>query len=777
MLNWLVLNFSMRAQSCYEYRTTNRSLKEEHMTSAIGIISFLAIVLFFSGILHRRMELTVVSSSVAVIAILYAFRLADSFYAGVIFACILAMLGLGAAVIRTLHERMTLHNQILFQKLDFFHSGSVMFKPQGSAIPLRIFLLFETILLFVLLVHFYEFKYQFVFLFVSAGLSAVLIFSKILSRRVLQRVSIAASSLLVTAALFFCVVWPAFAQKAFYNVPEVNRNNIFANRRVMLIVPHQDDEISLLSGVMELYAAAGSEVYVVFATNGDYETSAETRMNEALRATAIEGIIADNVLFLGYGDGLLPQLYNGPGNILRLSPAGYTHTYGTATHPSYHVSDYTRNHLIGDIMDLLNEYQPDTIYCVDYDSHPDHRVTSLAFEEALGQVLRQRSDYTPLVLKGFAYSMAWKAPNDFYADNLLSTRNPSQASYMCENDIYRWDDRLRLPVTAGNLSRLAYHTKTQRALSANDSQNAVWDAERMLNGDKVFWQRPTSSVLYRANIRVSSGDASTLNDFKLIDSKNVRSFDPPFQNAWSPAFEDKSPTITIELEQPTVLKELRLYDQPSMTDNVLNAIILLDGKQVLETGPLVQNGSATVVSLDSSTRVSSIEIRITDWQGEYWGITEVEAYTQPPESGLAFVKLTDDTGNFLYDAWTKPDGTILLKAYQFPALETDFLQDCTVTVNNPLCTVNKGKDGLSVFCPVNEKCLVRVSDATDSAYSDIIRISNPGSGERAWIHALQWMEAHKLDAVNQRAYYREFQCWVAVLDLQEWIDKLQASIA
>ncbi len=43
------------------------------MTSAIGIISFLAIVLFFSGILFRRMELTIVSSSVAVIAILYFF--------------------------------------------------------------------------------------------------------------------------------------------------------------------------------------------------------------------------------------------------------------------------------------------------------------------------------------------------------------------------------------------------------------------------------------------------------------------------------------------------------------------------------------------------------------------------------------------------------------------------------------------------------------------------------------------------------------------------------
>ncbi|MEN6417450.1 MAG: PIG-L family deacetylase [Clostridiaceae bacterium] len=588
---------------------------------------------------------------------------------------------------------------------------------------------------------------------------------------------IAASSLLAAAVLFFCVVWPAAAKNAFYDVPDVDRNTVFANRRVMLIVPHEDDEINLLSGVMELYAAAGSEVYVVFVTNGDYATSAETRIDEALRATAIAGVNDDHVLFLGYGDEVLPDLYSGPENKLYRSTAGYTHTYGSAAHLPYHASDYTRNHLIRDIIDVLNEYLPDVIYCVDYDGNPDHRATSLAFEEALGQVLRQRSDYTPLVLKGFAYSTAWYAPNDFYADNLLSMTDASKSSSMRWNNIYRWDDRIRLPVTAGDLSHLEYQTITQRALSAHDSQNAVWHTECIINGDKVFWWRQTSSVLYRADIRVSSGEASTLNDFKLIDTKDVQSYDLPYQNAWSPDAEDQAPTITITLEQPTVLKELWLYDQPSLTDNVLNAVILLDGKQALETSPLAQNGSATVVSLDSATPVSSIEIRITDWQGERWGITELEAYTQTPESGLAFAKLTDEKGNFLYDAWTKPDGTILLKLYRFPASQKDSLQDCTVSVDNPRCTANKGQDGLLVTCPVNEECLVRVSDGTDGRYSDTIRVSNPAPGERAWIHALQWMEAHKLDRVNQRAYYRQFKWWCVGLDFKEWVDKISSSIA
>lgn len=742
------------------------------MTSAIGILVSLAAVLLFTGAFHRKIDKAAVSFVFAVIIILSVFWFAGLFYTGVICVCILAALGLGAALIQKRQKRMPRVGHAVFPGFAASSSGGDRLKLKSRAIPLRILLFIVTALLFGLLVHFIQFKYQFIFLVVSTGLSAVLCFSNILKRRVLQRALFAASSLLAVAVLFFSFVWSASANSAFYDVPDVHRNTVFANRRVMLIVPHEDDEINMLSGVMELYAAAGSEVYVVFVTNGDFETNPETRIDEALRATDIEGISADHVLFLGYGDQVLPQLYNDTENKLYRSATGHTHTYGSAEHPSYHTSDYTRDHLIRDMIDLLNEYLPDTVYCVDYDPHPDHRATSLAFEEAMGRVLRQRSDYTPLVLKGFAYSTAWAAPDDFYADNILSTANASQSSYMSENNVYRWEDRLRLPVVAGDLSRLEYQTITQRALSEHDSQDAIWNTGRIVSGDKVFWLRPTSSVLYRADIRVSSGEASTLNDFKLIDSKNVRSRELPFQSAWSPAFGDQAPTIMIALEQPAVLKELWLYDQPSLTDNVLNAIILLDGKQALETGPLAQNGSVTVVSLDSATPVSSIEIRITDWQGERWGITELEAYTQTPESGLAFAKLTDEKGNFLYDAWTKPDGTILLKLYRFPASQKDFLQDCTVSVDNPRCTANKGQDGLLVTCPVNEECLVRVSDGTDGRYSDTIRVSNPAPGERAWIHALQWMEAHKLDRVNQRAYYRQFLWWLAVLNIREWIDKV-----
>ena len=624
----------------------------------------------------------------------------------------------------------------------------------------RILAWIALMLLLALSVHFEKISTQILFLLLAAGVLAALCFLRFLSGKAVRKLLLCAVALLSCVALLLSVGWSIAAKSAAYVVPEVNRDNLFAGRRVMLIVPHEDDEINVLSGVLEQYTIAGSELVVVFVTNGDSETSGETRIREALRATALYGIPEENVLFLGYGDTGKEQtthLYNAASNELYRSSAGRTHTYGTETHPAFHSSDYTRENLIRDLMSALETWLPDTIYCVDYDAHPDHRATSLAFEEAMGRMLRQRAGYTPLVYKGFAYSTAWQAPNDFYADNLLSSvkaTNASETPYMSENNVYNWDERLRLPVSADTLSRLEYQTLTQRALLAHDSQNAVWQTGRILNSDKVFWQRYTSSLLYRAKCSATSGDASVLNDFNWIDSSNVLSGDLPFDNTWSPGASDAAPSVTITLEKPAILKELRLYDQPSMTDNILGVTILLDGVPALETGALVKNGSATVIPLQNSASVSQIEIRITSTEGSNWGLTEVEAYAEPPKSDFAFAKLTDEEGNFLYDAWTNPDGTLRLKAYRYPAAPADWLGGVTVSADNSACNVSRTGDAFSVSCPVGKSCVVRLTDAQNELYSDAIMVSNPTPQARAWMHALQWMEAHHLDFINQRAYYR-----------------------
>lgn len=90
-----------------------------------------------------------------------------------------------------------------------------------------------------------------------------------------------------------------------YNFEDVDNGKkaVFSDKSVMLIVPHEDDEVFLLGGTIEEYIRYGSEVNVVFATNGDAfltEEIKEKRLNEAISALSFMGVDEKHVVFLGY---------------------------------------------------------------------------------------------------------------------------------------------------------------------------------------------------------------------------------------------------------------------------------------------------------------------------------------------------------------------------------------------------------------------------------------------------------------------------------------------
>ena len=91
-------------------------------------------------------------------------------------------------------------------------------------------------------------------------------------------------------------------------------------------------------------------------------------------------------------------------------------------HHSYTVSNYCQ-----DLSLLLWTLQPDMIFCVDYDTHADHRMLSLCFEKEMGKILQTPgNNYHPQVFKGFAYSTAYETVRDFYAPFLSSTQRPEE---------------------------------------------------------------------------------------------------------------------------------------------------------------------------------------------------------------------------------------------------------------------------------------------------------------------------------------------------------------
>lgn len=535
--------------------------------------------------------------------------------------------------------------------------------------------------------------------------------------------------------------WHSFSSNAAYEFPDAGKQGIYANRTVMVIVPHQDDELNILGGVLEEYVRYGSRLYPVFVTNGDYSELAETRYREALAVFQQLGVPEDQVIFLGYGnewraDG--PHLYNAdPGEVV-ISHAGKTETYGAPFHEVYREGrSYTIDHLMEDLQNVILDVTPDMIFCSDYDHHIDHKAVSLLFEKVMGNVLKENPDYTPIVYKAYAYGTAWEADADYYGDQVLSTKNLFEEPYGQRPAVYRWEDRIRFPVNGAILSRSLVGSEGYALLKLYESQGAQTMAAAVLNGDKVVWQRRTDSLCLGAAVTVSSGEGKYLHDFMLVENDNLTDANRmPYDGVWIPT--DDAREMTVTLAVPSPVDAVVLYDHPSPEHNVLNAQILFSDGTVVETGALDPGGAATRVPVGKDN-VSSFRIVLKQTEGIDAGLSEVEAFASPVQSDGSFLKLTDGEGNFLYDYRTAPDGNATLGLYCHGVLHEMSKEDYDVNVDNENATAALENGVIRVHCPVGETVTLCVACGA-AQVSDSIVIRNPGGWTRFWTGLWQDME-------------------------------------
>ena len=173
---------------------------------------------------------------------------------------------------------------------------------------------------------------------------------------------------------------------------------------VLVLVPHEDDEINTCGAFLKVLTDSGAAVKLVYTTNGDWKYPASLRMNEAKESAAFFGVKEDSVIFLGYGDSINNDERN---HIFYTSDkpvkstAGHTETYGTKEYPDYSYlirgkhQAYTRSNCLEDIISVLENEKADLIICTDFDEHPDHRMLSLLFDQAVGIVCKRDSAYHP----------------------------------------------------------------------------------------------------------------------------------------------------------------------------------------------------------------------------------------------------------------------------------------------------------------------------------------------------------------------------------------------
>ena len=260
-------------------------------------------------------------------------------------------------------------------------------------------------------------------------------------------------------------------------------------------------------------------------------------------------------------------------------------------------------------------------------------------------------------------------------------------------------------------------------------------SERIINGDKVFWQRESGSLSYEAEFWVSSGDGSTLNDFVLTDRRQWHEAAGYSDNTWIPEGEDQEKRVIIKFTQPTPLSRVVLYDNPSLQDNVLEASIRLDNGEFYMTGPLDPNGSGTEILFDRA-EVEELEICLMETEGRGAGLTEIELFATAYEPPFQFIKLTNAQGDFIYDYYIDPSGREELGLYAFGC--SDQLADYRIICIGEGCHATVEEDRLIMNCPPGKSCLLTLMDES-GRISDTVTIRN----ESTWpVQLAQYLEKH-----------------------------------
>lgn len=407
-------------------------------------------------------------------------------------------------------------------------------------------------------------------------------------------------------------------------------------QKVLLIVPHQDDELFVGGGLFRTLAQRRDyEAYAVYMTNGDfYPHEAEVRLREALRVlTAFAGMEESHIFFLGYGDGWKAggHLYHQEGEEPLVSMAERTAAYGLEEHADYHYaregrhSAYRRADWKRDLKDVIAEVRADILLVVDFDKHADHRALSLLAEECLGELFREDVSYRPLVLKRFAYDGVWKGRADFFE---LPRRQTVLAGLL--QTPYTQEEELRFAqpedCATPYLSRNAFYL----ALRRYQTQEAWQKADEIINIDEVFFRRNTDSFLYDAALSASSGNPEYLRDFKLFDCGDVTKKEIVFKECgWKPEEEDAEKQVRIRFAGLRTVGRIAVYALGNGSTDRLKTVFSFDTGAAPVCMEIRPDGKRNLCTFAPRTGVREMTLRVEAWEGVFWGITELEIL--PPE--------------------------------------------------------------------------------------------------------------------------------------------------
>jgi LmbE family N-acetylglucosaminyl deacetylase len=288
---------------------------------------------------------------------------------------------------------------------------------------------------------------------------------------------------------------------------------------IMVLVPHEDDEILMCAGIMENAVRYGVKLTVVIATNGDYGSKdgaeGRVRLRESLEGLKFLGVPEDQVVFLGYADTGMPEeesflfgLYHEEdGEKIHPSHCGIS-TYGLPEKEEFHKENYgehglyTRNGFRGDLKALLMEYRPAHIFTTAAeDTHGDHSGLFFFVREVLGEC--KEEGYEPKLYSGIVHSragdenwprrgegiIAFDSP-ELYAEGETLKNGTEEEDNRILGDL-KWEDRIVFLVPDSMRGKCLEENRKARALAKHVTAlkpDAVDFLYAFVKEEEIFWE-------------------------------------------------------------------------------------------------------------------------------------------------------------------------------------------------------------------------------------------------------------------------------------------------
>src|SRR6266850_471996 len=419
-------------------------------------------------------------------------------------------------------------------------------------------------------------------------------------------------ALFLGAAILACALLPQFA----------------AAKTILVFAPHPDDETLVAAGRVRAAVLAGDTVKIVVVTAGDSSggvDEAARRAGESVAAAQLLGLTEQDVIFLGYPELGLLQIYNAasPTDVIT-SKAGQTQTYGNRGlgGMDFHryrfgsPGPYNRVTMEQDIRTLLNDYQPDEVYTAShFDTHPDHLVTALLVTEALVSLKRSGTALSTKLYQG----IVWPPTSDNWPEAGGCAPNVPFPALQMQTQL-EWKRTLRA-VVAGDLKC--------RAIDAYPSQ-VTTHLLSFARKDEFFWLSDFGvNLAITAQVSASS-EASANSRMSAVDGF-ADGAPHDATREWVSAGQLAGAWIQLNWSTSVSVAQVNLYDRPLGGENVLAGTLSFSDGTSIAVGALPTDGKLLPVTFAPKT-VTWVRFTIDQAEGTAAGLSEIQVLGVPAQS-------------------------------------------------------------------------------------------------------------------------------------------------